>query len=215
MLSNYKRTRGHNEFPGYSWKACPEFDYRAVITSGVSIAPVPPKPVPNTYKIQQGDTFWSIAKELDGITVDDLIKFNADVDPSKLQIGQVINLAEVSKPMEKPKPSSPNLKVDGYWGAATTTALQQALKTPIDGKISGQSKNAVTDALINTVKIGNGGSTMVRALQRKLKVTADGRLGPQTIRALQKHLGTPVDGKISEPSVMVKELQSLLNNGTF
>lgn len=31
-LPNYKRTRGHDEFPGYSWKACPEFDYRAVIT---------------------------------------------------------------------------------------------------------------------------------------------------------------------------------------
>lgn len=31
-LPNYKRTRGHNEYPGYSWKACPEFDYRAVIS---------------------------------------------------------------------------------------------------------------------------------------------------------------------------------------
>lgn len=31
-LPNYKRTRGHDEFPGYSWKACPEFDYRAVVT---------------------------------------------------------------------------------------------------------------------------------------------------------------------------------------
>lgn len=30
-LPNYKRTRGHNEFPGYSWKPCPEFDYKAVI----------------------------------------------------------------------------------------------------------------------------------------------------------------------------------------
>lgn len=29
-LPNYKRTRGHNEFPDYAWKACPEFDYRAV-----------------------------------------------------------------------------------------------------------------------------------------------------------------------------------------
>lgn len=31
-LPSYKRTRGHNEFPSYSWKACPEFDYRAVIS---------------------------------------------------------------------------------------------------------------------------------------------------------------------------------------
>lgn len=31
-LANYKLTRGHNEFPSYSWKACPEFDYRAVVS---------------------------------------------------------------------------------------------------------------------------------------------------------------------------------------
>lgn len=31
QLPNYKRTRGHNEFPGYEWKQCPEFDYKAVL----------------------------------------------------------------------------------------------------------------------------------------------------------------------------------------
>ncbi|GAA0491415.1 hypothetical protein GCM10008986_16910 [Salinibacillus aidingensis] len=31
-LPNYKRTRGHDEFPGYAWKACPEFDYKKVIS---------------------------------------------------------------------------------------------------------------------------------------------------------------------------------------
>jgi hypothetical protein len=30
-MPNYKRTRGHNEFPGYAWKECPEFDYAVVI----------------------------------------------------------------------------------------------------------------------------------------------------------------------------------------
>lgn len=30
-LPNYKRTRGHNEFPGYAWKECPVFDYKAVL----------------------------------------------------------------------------------------------------------------------------------------------------------------------------------------
>ncbi len=32
-MPSYKRTRGHNEFPGYSWKQCPEFDYEAVINA--------------------------------------------------------------------------------------------------------------------------------------------------------------------------------------
>ncbi|MFO1441738.1 N-acetylmuramoyl-L-alanine amidase [Bacillus sp. Bva_UNVM-123] len=31
-LPKYKLTCGHNEFPGYAWKACPEFDYRAVLS---------------------------------------------------------------------------------------------------------------------------------------------------------------------------------------
>jgi hypothetical protein len=31
QMPNYERTRGHNEYPGYAWKACPEFDYKAVI----------------------------------------------------------------------------------------------------------------------------------------------------------------------------------------
>ncbi|WP_175487543.1 peptidoglycan recognition protein family protein [Alteribacillus persepolensis] len=32
-MPSYKRTRGHNEFPGYEWKECPSFDYRAVLRS--------------------------------------------------------------------------------------------------------------------------------------------------------------------------------------
>jgi hypothetical protein len=39
-LPNYKRTRGHDEFPNYSWKACPEFDYRAVISNSSLGKPV-------------------------------------------------------------------------------------------------------------------------------------------------------------------------------
>lgn len=34
VLPNYKRTRGHNEYPGYAWKDCPCFDYKAVIEGG-------------------------------------------------------------------------------------------------------------------------------------------------------------------------------------
>lgn len=91
-MPNYQRTRGHNEFPGYSWKACPVFDYRAVINRAVEVAPVPATELPNKYVIQEGDTFWSIAKELDGITMNDVIKANPSVDPTKLKIGQTINL---------------------------------------------------------------------------------------------------------------------------
>lgn len=31
QMPAYKRTRGHNEYPGYAWKECPCFDYKAII----------------------------------------------------------------------------------------------------------------------------------------------------------------------------------------
>src|SRR5690625_3471562 len=91
------------------------------------------------------------------------------------------------------KPSA-NLKVDGYWGQATTRALQRYFKTPVDGVISKP-------------------SVVIKALQRLLGVKADGYTGPVTYRAMQLRFKTPVDGKVSKPSVMVKELQRRLNRG--
>lgn len=109
-----------------------------------------------------------------------------------------------------------NLIVDGKWGPATTKALQRALGTPVDGIISRQLRNSVTTSLYgNTVNFGQGGSPMIRALQRKIGAKVDGYLGPETICKLQQYLGTVVDGKLSRPSLVVKEMQRRLNNGTF
>lgn len=30
-LPNYQVTKGHNEYPDYTWKSCPEFDYKSVL----------------------------------------------------------------------------------------------------------------------------------------------------------------------------------------
>ncbi|AVM23283.1 N-acetylmuramoyl-L-alanine amidase [Bacillus pumilus] len=53
-MPNYKRTRGHNEFPGYSWKACPVFDYKAVLAGTVKqttkAQPVKSSPSKSTTK---------------------------------------------------------------------------------------------------------------------------------------------------------------------
>lgn len=43
------------------------------------------------YKIQRGDSFWSLAKKFD-ISVNDLIKANPDIKPERLQIGQEVSL---------------------------------------------------------------------------------------------------------------------------
>ncbi|PWU68327.1 M15 family metallopeptidase [Gracilibacillus dipsosauri] len=139
---------------------------------------------------------------------------------SQLQAGKRPNLK--SKVGGSSKPSTPtqpsgnkaNLKVDGYWGRNTTSALQKALGTPVDGIISNQSRNSITTQ-ISGVRYGNGGSAMVRSLQKLINTKVDGYLGPQTISALQNYLDTPIDRKISKPSLMVTEMQKRLNAGTF
>ena len=121
-----------------------------------------------------------------------------------------------SKSTSATKKTASKLAVDGKWGKATTRALQKALGTPVDGIISNQLRNSVSTSMYgNTVRFGRGGSPLVRALQRKIGAKVDGYLGPETVRKLQKYLGTVVDGKLSRPSLVVKEMQRRLNNGTF
>ena len=115
-------------------------------------------------------------------------------------------------------PKKSNLTVDGKWGNSTTKALQKALGTPQDGIISHQYRNSVTSALYgNTVHFSDTGrgSVVIRELQKKVKSSPDGLLGPNTVRQLQKYLGTVQDGKLSRPSLVVKELQRRLNRGDF
>ncbi|MCM3324906.1 N-acetylmuramoyl-L-alanine amidase [Cytobacillus kochii] len=119
------------------------------------------------------------------------------------------------KPQTAPKA---NLNVDGKWGKSTTRALQKALGTPVDGIISNQPKNSVTNAFYDgTIHFASGkqGSPMVKALQRLIGANPDGFMGPQTVRALQIYLGTVADGVLSRPSLVVKEMQRRLNAGTF
>ncbi len=106
-----KYIKGHNEFKGYEWKACPVFDYKKVLAQKGS-TPAPsqkPAPLPNTYTIQQGDTLWSLAKGLKSVTVDDLLKANPGIKPTQLKVGQLINLGTAkpaTKPASKPATSS-------------------------------------------------------------------------------------------------------------
>lgn len=123
-----------------------------------------------------------------------------------------------SKPSKPAKPSKPGkLTVDGKWGTGTTKAIQKILGTPVDGDVSFQpvAFKSQNPGLLSGWKWTSNprSSNVIEALQGKLGVSADGRIGPDTIRALQRKLGTPVDGKVSNPSVMVKALQENLNAG--
>jgi hypothetical protein len=119
-------------------------------------------------------------------------------------------LDDLGKPAA-PKPSRPaQLVVDGKLGPTTIKRWQQVMGTAADGKISEK-------------------SSLVRAVQTRLKGTVDHRLVVdgdgnsldtntfrKTIAALQRYLKSPVDGVISTPvSEVVKALQRRLNTGKF
>ncbi|MCF2132509.1 peptidoglycan-binding protein [Strepomyces sp. STD 3.1] len=105
--------KAHNEMPGYSWKACCQYDY------GTAAQPpakeTAPAPVPGLYTVQEGDTFWSIALKdgKAGITVEDLIAANPDVKPSQLKVGQTIKFGTAQNAYT-PTPSTPSKEQSQY-----------------------------------------------------------------------------------------------------
>ena len=133
-----------------------------------------------------------------------------------------VDVEQASKPQVKPqskpskvKPQTTKLAVDGYWGHATTRALQRYFGTTVDGVISGQPNNASVRN-IPSAREGSSGSILIRTMQRYFKSgTIDGKISnpSQLISAMQRRYGTTVDGHISKPSLLVKELQRRLNEG--
>lgn len=100
--------------------------------------------------------------------------------------------------------------VDGVWSEQFMRDLQFYEGTTIDSIISGQHQLRKN---IKRVKIGVGGSELVRVIQRKLKIPVNGQLDQFTLKAMQKWLGTYVDGNISPQSSAVRKMQELMNQG--
>ena len=134
---------------------------------------------------------------------------------------RALQLAGQGNPHEGGHAGSAGLDVDGYWGSATTLALQRVLGTPQDGVVSSQdaywkTRNPGLTSGWEWVPSSQAvGSSVIMAMQRRLGISADGLIGSGTFRALQKHLGTPADGVVSESSAMVMALQRRLNQGNF
>lgn len=112
------------------------------------------------------------------------------------------------------------LEVDGKWGKATTTRLQQIFGTTVDGEVSNQHKryeaenHGLTSGWEWQDKPNGKGSSLIRAMQSWAGMPEgkrDGEIGPETIKAFQKKLGTTQDGRVSKPSQMVKALQRWAN----
>lgn len=183
-----KNVKGHNEFSGYEWKACPVFNYKAVLAGKGTVTT--PVNVPDKYIIQEGDTFWGIAHNNDGITVEDLIAANPGVEPTKLKIGQTINLGK-AKNAYTPKPETPKKPQSTY-------------KYPLPAGV---------------LRNGSRGNN-VKQLQEALNAVyfkvgkADGILGPKTVDAIRRfqmvYLPYQVDG-VYGPNTQ-KKLQAVLKS---
>lgn len=119
-------------------------------------------------------------------------------------------------PAPTPAPTPGGLVVDGIWGPATTRALQQINRTPIDGIVSSQ------DVYWRDMNPGLGGgwewvtdpvgSQLVAHLQAAWGVhDRDGLIGPNTIKAMQAYYGTPADGRLDEGSQAIRAMQAAIN----
>jgi peptidoglycan hydrolase-like protein with peptidoglycan-binding domain len=117
-------------------------------------------------------------------------------------------------------PKKDVLVVDGFWGPTTTRYTQRMLGTTVDGIVSGQPKSnkqylpCCEESSWKFVLIATG-SQMVKALQKLVGATPDGKCGPKTVMAIQKFLndrgfgcGTP-DGSMGPKTV--KAWQRFIN----
>lgn len=115
------------------------------------------------------------------------------------------------------RPKKDKLVEDGIWGSKTTQRAQEEFGTTVDGIVSRQLPRfktrmpGCTSGWQWTGSSADKGSELIRAMQKWLKVTVDGHIGPKTIEALQRKMGTPVDGVLSKPSQCVKAFQKYLN----
>lgn len=120
-----------------------------------------------------------------------------------------------SSSTSKPTSSTSDIKVDGWWGKNTTTALQRIFKTPVDGIVSNQDP-AQKKYLLRADSgswdfAGKGnGSNLIGAIQIWVGVDDDGFMGPKTIRALQSKIGANVDSFMGYETVT--KLQEWINS---
>lgn len=110
--------------------------------------------------------------------------------------------------------TSDKLEVDGWLGTLSVSRWQQVMGTYVDGIVSGQweAEADYFPALV-AVEFGEGGSDLVRAIQKVVGTSQDGFLGPITIKAVQKRIGVTIDGYLG--SQTAKAIQKRLNENKF
>lgn len=129
--------------------------------------------------------------------------------------GDIRGKGDLTGSQSKPS-SSGKITVDGQWGPNTTKKAQEVFGTGTDGIVSNQLScyMGICAGVVGSFQWENtkrGGSALIKAIQKKIGVTADGYIGPGTIKAMQRWLGCTQDGYFSNPSVCIREFQEWLN----
>ena len=110
---------------------------------------------------------------------------------------------------------------DGWWGQATTRALQEVMGTPQDSTVSSQDagrKGILAACTSGWEFVPSGqaqGSQLITAMQTRMGITADGIAGPGFVNALEQRFGFAPDGHLDGPSNTVRAMQTALNRGEF
>lgn len=130
--------------------------------------------------------------------------------------GDIRGKGDLTGNQSKPASSSGKITADGLWGTATTKKAQAVFGTGSDGIVSNQLScyKGICAGVVGSFQWENtkrGGSALIKAIQNKVGVAADGYIGPGTIRAMQKWLGCTQDGSFSNPSTCIRKFQEWLN----
>ncbi|MDN0040568.1 N-acetylmuramoyl-L-alanine amidase [Bacillus altitudinis] len=119
-MPNYKRTRGHNEFPGYSWKACPVFDYKEVLAGTVKqttkAKPVKSAPSKSTSKPKTSTSKKTYNLPSGVLKVTKPLTKGAGVKAVQEALSALFFY---------PEKGAKNHGVDGYYGPKTANAVKR------------------------------------------------------------------------------------------
>lgn len=130
--------------------------------------------------------------------------------------GDIRGKGDLRGNQSKPTASSGKIKEDGFWGTDTTRKAQAVFGTGSDGIVSNQLScyKGICAGVVGSFQWENtkkGGSALIKAIQNKIGVSADGYVGPDFIRGMQKWLGCTQDGSFSNPSTCIRKFQEWLN----
>lgn len=123
----------------------------------------------------------------------------------------ILRYSGAAKRASAVKPKS-GIVVDGWWGAATTLARNRPLELRETESCPPQyvGNRSILKACTGGWQWVNNpeGSQLITAIQKRLGVTTDGIMGPNTVNALEKHYGFNPDGHLDGPSNTVRKMQA-------